>query len=103
MWKVIGALITVGSLIMAGWLLDDRYAKADDVKNEINKNQLEIQINTAKDEIRWYQDQMSYIMSRCNKNDPKDLPEHAFKSYNEYLNKKEFIDKELKTLFERRK
>ena len=103
MWKIIGALLTVGSLIMAGWLLDDRYAKADDVNKQLNKNQLEIQINSTKDEIRWYQDQMSYIMSRCGKNDPKDLPEHAFKNYIDYKNKKETLDKELNFLFDKKR
>ena len=95
MWKKIvagaGTLVLVGGFITAGWLMDDRYAKADDAK----QNKSDITINGLKDNIRWYQDQMSYIMTRCNVRDPQKLPAYAYKNYYDYRIKKEALDKEL--------
>lgn len=95
MWKKIitgiGTLVIVGGFITAGWLMDDRYAKADDAK----QNKSDIKINGFKDGIRWYQDQMSYIMMRCNVRDPQKLPTHAYKNYQDYRIKKEALEKEL--------
>lgn len=91
MWKIIGAFIVVGGLITSGWILDDRYAKADDAK----QNRSDIRINGLKDNIRWYQDQMSYIMTRCNVRDPNLLPQNDFHTYTNYRTQKEQLDKDL--------
>jgi hypothetical protein len=102
MWKkilsVAGALIVLGGFVTTGWLLDDRYAKADDAK----QNKTNIMINQHKNDIRWYQDQMSYIMTRCGVRDPNVLPTHAHKNYMDYKIKKEALDSELKILMQRR-
>jgi hypothetical protein len=98
MWKLVGAFVIVGTFIAAGWVLEDRYAKADDTK----QNRIEIRINSLKDDIRWYQDQMSYIMNRCNVRDPNKLPQHAHKNYYDYKLKKEDLDKELKIMMQKR-
>ena len=98
MWKLVGALVIVGTFITAGWVLEERYAKADDTK----QNRIEIRINSLKDDIRWYQDQMTYIMSRCGKRDPNQLPEHAYKNYMDYKSKKENLDQELKIMIQKR-
>ena len=91
MWKIIGALVVVGGLITSGWILDDRYAKADDAK----QNKSDIRINGLKDNIRWYQDQMSYIMTRCNVRQPHKLPQGDYQTYQNYKIQKESLDKEL--------
>lgn len=99
MLKIIGALITVATLVTVGWVLDDRYAKAGQAK----QNQTDIKINQCRNDIRWYQDQMSYIMMRSGVRDPNRLPEYAYKSYMDYKIRKEDLDKELKILMQNRK
>jgi len=102
MWKkisgVLGALVLLGSLVSGYVWFDTKYAKAADVES----NKIEIQIIQIKNDIRWYQDQMAYIMTRCNKRDPKDLPEHAYKNYMDYENKKEELDRQLNILMQKR-
>jgi len=95
MWKrifaILGALAVLGTFSSGIYFMEGRYAKADDVK----QNRVNIRINSLKDNIRWYQDQMTYIMSRCGKRDPNQLPEYAFKNYMDYKAKKEELEKEL--------
>lgn len=102
MWKriitIVGALVIVGGFITGGWILDDRYAKADDLK----QNRIEDKIDQVKNDIRWYQDQMSYIMQRCGLRDPGKLPQYAYKNYNDYKIKKDTLDNELTTLMGKR-
>ena len=38
---------------------------------------------------------MSYIMTRCGVRDPNQLPDHAYKNYVDYQNKKSELEKEL--------
>ena len=90
-WKIVVGALIVGSLIGGGWLLDDRYAKADDAK----QNKSDITINGLKDNIRWYQDQMSYIKTRCNVRDPNKLPPNDYQTYENYRIQKEQLDLEL--------
>ena len=102
MWKRIisigGSLIVLAAIFTSGWLVDDRYAKADDAK----QNSTDIRINQHKNDIRWYQDQMSYIMTRCGIRDPNKLPQGDFQNYNNYKNQKDALDSELKILMQRR-
>lgn len=102
MWKkivsIIGAVVLLGSVISGYVWFDSRYAKASDTE----KNAIEIKINGLKDDIRWYQDQMSYIMSRCGKRDPKELPDHAYKNYIDYEQRKQALDKQLEALMRKK-
>jgi hypothetical protein len=95
-WAVVGGLVVLGGVVTGGWVLDDRYAKAGDVKS----NKKQIRINGLKDNIRWYQDQMSYIMTRCGVRDPNKLPEHAYRNYKDYQLKKQELDKELNAVMQ---
>lgn len=101
-WKrisaVIGAVLLMGSVISGYVWFDTKYASAADVQ----RNAIEIRINSLKDDIRWYQDQMAYIMNRCGVRDPKDLPDHAYQNYNDYQLKKEELEKQLQILFQKR-
>jgi hypothetical protein len=103
MWKKIlsmaGALVVIGAIFTGGWILDDRYAKADDAK----QNRSDIKINGLKDNIRWYQDQMSYIMTRCNVRNPNQLPQGDYQTYQNYHNQKVAFDKELQIQMQKRK
>jgi hypothetical protein len=102
MWKKIitgiGTLVVFGSIASGVYFLESRYAKAEDA----NQNRLDIKINSVKDNIRWYQDQMSYIMNRCGVRDPNRLPTHAHKNYHDYRIKKESLDKELQILIQKK-
>ena len=113
MWKKIlsiaGALLVLGAVFTGGWILDDRYATADNVKQNKNyaeqnskRNKIDIQINQHKNDIRWYQDQMSYIMTRCGVRDPNALPQHAHKNYMDYKFKKETLNRELNIIMQKR-
>ena len=84
-------MIVLAAIFTSGWLIDDRYAKADDAK----QNKTDININGLKDNIRWYQDQMSYIKTRCNVRDPNKLPPNDYQTYENYRLQKEQLDKEL--------
>lgn len=85
--------------VVTGWVwIDDRFAKASVVAS----NSIEIKINSLKDDIRWYQDQMAYIMSRCGKRNPADLPEHAYREYMSYQKKKEELERQLQLLMQKR-
>jgi len=102
MWKkvtsIIGALILVSSLV-TGWIwIDSRYAKADSVQI----NRLDIQINNLQSNIRWYQDQMYYLLSRAGVNDPKQLSPHIFQTYCSYQTQKEVLEKQLVVLLQQR-
>ena len=103
MWKkiitIIGAFVLLGGFITGGWIMDDRYAKAGDAE----QNKIDIKINGIKDDIRWYQDQMIYIMTRCGTRDPNTLPEYAHRNYRNYEIKKESLDRELNILMQQRK
>ena len=95
MWKkifsILGALAVLGTFASGIYFMEGRYAKAEDAK----QNKVNIRINSLKDDIRWYQDQMSYIMTRCGVRDPNQLPDHAYKNYVDYQNKKSELEKEL--------
>jgi len=102
MWKkatnIIGALVIIGGLISGYIWFDATYAKAADTE----KNSLEIRINQTKNDVRWYQDQMVYIMSRCGKRNPNELPAHAYQNYESYRIKKEELENELTILMNKR-
>lgn len=95
MWKkiftVLGALAVLGTFSSGIYFMESRYAKADDAR----QNRVNIKINGIKDDIRWYQDQMTYIMSRCGTRDPNKLPEYAYQNYMNYKKQKEALEKEL--------
>jgi len=101
-WKkvtsIVAAFILLGSVISGYIWFDTKYAKAADTKT----NRINIEVNQLKADIRWYQDQMSYIMSRCGVKEPFKLPDHAFKNYTDYKIKKEELDKELNILMQRK-
>lgn len=97
-WTGVGVLMVVGGIITAGWIMDDRYAAADDAK----QNQVNIKINQHKNDIRWYQDQMSYIMTRCGVRNPNALPQYAHKNYIDYQIKKDALNTELQILMQQR-
>ena len=84
MWKkvftILGALAVLGTFSGGIYFMESHYAKAEDATN----NKIDIKINQHKNDIRWYQDQMTYIMTRCNVRDPNKLPEHAYKNYMHY-------------------
>lgn len=86
MWKkisgVLGALILIGSVVTGYIWLDTNYAKAYDMK----VNRIDIQINQLRNDIRWYQDQMTYLMTRCNVKNPNQLPQYAYHNYVQYQN-----------------
>ena len=87
-----GAVVLIASVTGVAYFLEDRYAKADDLKYNYQQDR----VRDLKSNIRWYQDQMSWIMNRCGKQDPKDLPVHAFNSYESYRHQKEILDAQLK-------
>jgi hypothetical protein len=95
MWRrilsILGALAVLGTFASGIYFMEGRYAKADDTK----QNKVSIRINSLKDYIRWYQDQMTYIKTRCGVRDPNKLPEHAYRNYIDYQNKKIELEKEL--------
>ena len=102
MWKkisgVIGALILIGSVISGYMWFDTTYAKAYDMR----VNRIDIQINQLRNDIRWYQDQMSYIMTRCNVRNPNQLPQHAYQNYVQYQNSLNQLEKQLNILIKAR-
>jgi hypothetical protein len=103
MWRkifaVLGALAVLGTFSGAIYFMEGRYAKAEDT----TQNKINIKINSLKDDIRWYQDQMTYIMTRCNVRNPQQLPDHAYKNYMDYQQKKTELDKELQVEIKKRK
>jgi hypothetical protein len=68
----------------------------------VEANSISIRINSLKDDIRWYQDQMAFIMSRCGVRDPNQLPDHAYKNYRDYEEKKKELEKQLEYLLQKR-
>jgi len=95
----IGTVITIGSVIM-GWVwVDSHFGKAYMVEN----NAIDIKINSIKDNIRWYQDQMAFIMSRCGVGDPSQLRPHTYENYKSYEVKKQELEKQLEYLFQKKK
>ena len=102
MWKkisgVIGAVILLGSVVSGYIWFDSRYAKASEAK----KNAIEIKINGIKDDIRWYQDQMSYLLTRYGKRDCKNLPDGAYQSYKDYEKRKKELELQLTVLMGQR-
>jgi hypothetical protein len=102
MWKkttsIIGALILLSSLV-TGWIwIDSRYAKASSVE----ANRLDIQINNIQSNIRWYQDQLYYILSRAGVNDPRQLPPQTYQMYCSYEAQKQMLEKQLVVLLQQR-
>ena len=102
MWKnvsaIIGAVVLLGTVI-GGWVwFDATYAKAGDVR----ANQMDIRINGLKDDIRWYQDQQSYIMNRCGTKDPSKLPDYAVDQFRSYDLKKQELERQLDVLQQQR-
>ena len=91
--SIVGAVALLASVAGYVYFSEDRYAKAADLKQNYTGDR----VSDLKSNIRWYQDQMVYIMSRCGKRDPKDLPEHAYKSYMDYKAQKDQADTELKS------
>ena len=92
--STIAAISVILGAIAGFYLVDDRYAKASDLKQNYKADK----IDTLKNNIRWYQDQMSYIMNRCGKRDPKQLPEYAYGSYRKYEQNKNAAELELNSL-----
>jgi len=88
--------------IVSGWVWVDSYFAKANIVEIIEANAIDIRINTLKDGIRWYQDQMAYIMSRCGKRNPEELPEHAYKTYKDYEEKKKEMERELEVLMRKR-
>lgn len=96
--SVVGAIVLMGSIV-TGWVwVDDRWAKS----TAVAANTIDIRINSLKDDIRWYQDQMAYIMNRCGTRDPEALPEHAHREYKNYQQKKEELERQLQLLMQKR-
>ena len=62
-----GAVVLIASVTGVAYFLEDRYAKADDLKYNYQQDR----VRDLKSNIRWYQDQMSWIMNRCGKQDPR--------------------------------
>ena len=94
----IGTIIVLGSIV-TGWVWVDGYFGKSSV---VAANTIDIKINSLKDDIRWYQDQMAFIMSRCGVRDPNQLPEHAYKNYQDYAVKKQELEKQLEYLLQKR-
>jgi hypothetical protein len=97
-WKkiatTISALMVIGGFI-GGWVwVDSYFAHADEPK----KNRIMIQKHIVKDDIRWYQDQQTYIRSKYGVNRPEDLPSHAYDQYEYYEREKKALEEELKNL-----
>jgi len=87
-------VIIISFLISAYSYIDLKYAKALDVK----RNTVNIKINQVQSNIRWYQDQMIYIMSKHNVRDSNKLPLDAFNNYRHYKIQKNTLEKELTAL-----
>jgi hypothetical protein len=94
----ISAILLLGSVV-TGWVWVDSYFGHAEV---VAANTIDIKINSLKDDIRWYQDQMAFIMSRCGTRDPNELPDHAYKNYMDYKTKKEELEKQLELLLHKR-
>lgn len=94
----VGTVLMLGGIVTGFVWVDERYGKSALVA----ANSIDIKINSLQDNIRWYQDQMAFIMSRCGVRDPSQLPEHAYQNYRNYEIKKQEIEKQLEYLFKKR-
>ena len=95
--SIVGAVVLMGSIAGGVYFMETHYATAEDLKANYKMDR----VHQLRSDIRWYQDQMNYVMSRCGVRDPGKLPAYAYESYERDRKNKEQAEAELKTALER--
>jgi hypothetical protein len=97
-WKKVGSFVAaaalIGSIIGIYRTFDSTYARAADLKYNFQQDRK----SDLRQDIRWVQDQMDRILDQCMTRDPKMLPDHAYKRYNDYKKREDTLKRELDAL-----
>jgi hypothetical protein len=97
-WKkllsIAGAIVLLASLTGGAIKVTEKFATAESVR----QNSLQIKKDRLKDDIRWYQDQMRYLLDKYNVRNCMQLPREAFNSYQQYQDNKTLLERELNGL-----
>jgi hypothetical protein len=90
---IIAAVITLASITGAAFFLEDRYAKASDLKN----NEARLTVHIAQDRIQFLQQQIWAMEDRCGKDERLMTPDQRAR-YRELTAEKRRLEDRLRTL-----
>ena len=91
---ILGAVIVLGGISAGILTIEDRYAKADDLKQEKTR----LSVHVIQDQIRFLQNQMWGIMDRCQVKQPYELSGDAKAHYREYESQKKVLEVQLSSI-----
>ena len=91
--SILGAIILVVSVTGAAYFLEDRYAKADDLRDQ----DVRLTVHVAQDRINFLQQQIWAMEDRCG-NDPVRMTPDQRQRYREMLTEKKRLEDRLRKL-----
>ena len=91
--SIISAIALLASVSLAAFFLEDRYAKADDLKNQ----NIRLTVHIAQDRIQFLQQQVWAMEDRCGKDEAYMTSDQRAR-YREMKAEKERLEDRLRTL-----